>query len=65
VPASAGHEHDEEDHCACPYCEEEIKDESLPYCQACKAALTLCPECGKPMAKDEKTCQSCGAKIKS
>jgi len=65
VPASAGHEHDEEEHCACPYCEEEISDESLPYCQACKNPLTFCPECGKPMAKDDKTCQNCGAKIKS
>jgi nitrogen fixation NifU-like protein len=65
VPASAGHEHDEAEHCACPYCEEEIADESLPYCQACKNPLVFCPECGKPMAKDAKTCENCGAKIKS
>ena len=65
VSASEGHEHDEEEHCSCPYCDEAIVDESLPYCQACKAELKICPECGKPMAKDEKTCQSCGAKLKS
>ena len=63
--ASAGHEHDAEEHCECPYCDEEIADESLPYCQACKATLTFCPECGKPMAKKDTTCQHCGAKIKS
>ena len=63
--ASEGHEHDEAEHCACPYCDEAIIDESLPYCQACKSALTFCPECGKPMAKDAKTCESCGTKIKS
>ena len=61
---SAGHEHDEEEHCACPYCEEALVDKSLPYCQSCKATLAFCPECGKPMAKDDKICQSCGAKIK-
>jgi len=59
-----GHEHDAEEHCNCPYCDEEIADESLPYCQACKTELTSCPECGKPMAKDGKTCQNCGTKIK-
>ena len=63
--AAAGSEHEHEEHCSCPYCEEEIADESLPYCQACKAVLTFCPECGKPIAKDDKICQYCGTKIKS
>ena len=62
---SEGHEHDAEEHCNCPYCDEEIVDKSLPYCQACKAELTTCPECGKPMAKDDKACKNCGAKVQS
>ena len=50
--------------CFCPYCEEEIADESLPYCQACRATLGFCPECGKPVTPDAKTCPHCGASIK-
>ena len=65
VSASAGHEHDSEEHCDCPYCDEEIVDESLPYCQVCKATLSHCPECGKPMTRDAKACQNCGTKIGS
>ena len=65
APASEGHEHDAEEHCACPYCDEDIADESLPYCKACKAELSHCPECGKPMEKDARTCENCGAKVKS
>lgn len=65
VSASAGHEHDAEEHCNCPYCEAELGEAQMPYCQACKASLTFCPECSKPLAADDKTCQHCGAKVKS
>ena len=60
-----GHDHEAEGHCQCPYCEAELGEAQLPYCQACKASLTFCPECGKPVASDAKTCLNCGTKIKS
>ncbi|MFC1991427.1 Fe-S cluster assembly scaffold protein NifU [Chloroflexota bacterium] len=55
----------EEQHCHCPYCDEEIRDASLPYCQACKAAISLCPKCYETVSSDEKTCPHCGAEIKA
>ena len=63
--AGAEHEHEEGEHCYCPYCEAEIADEAQPYCQACKATLKFCPECGKPVTPDAKTCPHCGSKINS
>ncbi len=51
-------------HCYCPYCDEEIMDAAAPYCQACKITLSLCPECDKAVSSDDKTCPNCGADIK-
>lgn len=60
---SAEHEHGQE--CFCPYCEEELVDETLPYCQACRASIKFCPECGKPITPETKTCPHCGKDIKA
>jgi nitrogen fixation NifU-like protein len=54
----------EEEHCYCPYCDEDIGEAQSPYCQACKAAIVFCPECGQPLSPDAKTCSHCGAEIK-
>ena len=65
-PAGDEHDHEHEHgECFCPYCEEEIVDEELPYCQACRATLRFCPECGKPITPETKTCPHCGMTIKS
>jgi predicted amidophosphoribosyltransferase len=48
----------------CPYCDEELMNSQLPYCQACKVALFYCPGCKKPVPRREKICPNCGAKIK-
>jgi len=53
----------EEKHCYCPYCETEIGEEQFPFCQACKASLVFCPQCGKPLTLETKVCPHCGAKI--
>jgi len=58
-------QHKPDTHCYCPFCDEEVTDEEFPYCQACKATLAICPECGEPVSADTKTCQHCGADIKS
>ncbi len=55
---------EEEEHCYCPYCDEEMVDASFPYCQVCKATISFCPECGQPVSPDTKTCPHCGAEIK-
>ena len=44
----------------CPYCDAEMMAMSHPICQACQVTIVYCPHCGKPLAKDEKTCSSCG-----
>ncbi|MBI3931157.1 MAG: Fe-S cluster assembly scaffold protein NifU [Chloroflexi bacterium] len=51
-------------HCYCPYCDEELVNEELPYCQACRATLKFCSECGQPVSPDTKICPHCGAEIK-
>ena len=48
----------------CPYCEDEIVNSDLPYCQACKVVLFYCPECGKPVDRKERTCPECGVDMK-
>ena len=48
----------------CPYCDEEVMKAVFPYCQACGVTIFYCPECGKPLPRDERVCPECGAEIK-
>ena len=61
-----GAEHEtEKEHIFCPYCDEEILEESFPYCGVCCAVTVFyCPECRKAVPRDKKTCPYCGAEIK-
>ena len=52
------------EHLSCPYCDEEIAEISFPYCDACKVTMFYCPECQKPLPRDNKVCPHCGAEIK-
>ena len=52
------------EHLSCPYCDEEIAGVSFPYCDACKVTIFYCPECRKPLPRDNKACPHCGAEIK-
>ena len=54
----------EKEHCFCPYCDEEIIKMDLPYCQACGVTVFYCPECRKPVSRDNKVCPECGAEIR-
>ena len=54
----------EKKHLFCPYCEEEIMDANLPYCQVCQIAVFYCPECRKPVSREKRVCPDCGAEIK-
>jgi nitrogen fixation NifU-like protein len=60
----AGHEHGHGE-CFCPFCDEEIVDKELPFCQGCRATLKFCPSCGKPITPETKTCPHCGNDIKT
>jgi predicted amidophosphoribosyltransferase len=48
----------------CPYCEQEIMEADLPYCQACRVTVFYCPRCRKPVPREKKSCPHCGAEIK-
>ena len=54
----------EEKSYSCPYCDEEISGTSIPYCHACGVTVFYCPQCRKPLPRDEKVCPHCGAEIK-
>jgi DNA-directed RNA polymerase subunit RPC12/RpoP len=47
----------------CPFCDEEIRQLNLPWCQACGVTIAYCSTCGKPIGKDKNACPHCGAKI--
>ncbi len=50
--------------CCCPFCDEELTEDPSPICKACGVTVLYCPECHQPVARDEKICPHCGAKIK-
>ena len=50
--------------CLCPYCDQEILEADLPYCQACQVTIFYCPECREPLPRDIRVCPNCGAEIK-
>ncbi len=49
----------------CPFCDEEMVETSLSYCQACQVTMFYCPECRKSLSRDNKVCPHCGAEIKT
>jgi len=48
----------------CPYCDDELVNSQLPYCQPCKLTVFHCPGCGKVVPRRKKICPECGAKMK-
>ncbi len=51
-------------HFVCPYCEEEVMAVDSPWCQACHVTIFYCPECRKPLPRDNRVCPHCGAEIR-
>lgn len=51
------------EHTFCPYCGEELTEVSPVQCQACEKTLFYCPQCQKPVARENKVCPYCGAEI--
>ncbi len=53
-----------QERCYCPYCEgplEGLED----YCEKCQIEFEKCPECGKPIRKDEGKCLHCGTEVQT
>ncbi len=50
--------------CACPYCDAEMAEADSPLCQSCGVAVFYCPDCRKPLPRENKVCPYCGAEIK-
>ncbi|MBU2608554.1 MAG: zinc ribbon domain-containing protein [Chloroflexi bacterium] len=48
----------------CPYCDDEMVESDLPYCQLCGVSVFYCPGCHKPVPRDNRVCPHCGAEIK-
>ncbi len=48
----------------CPYCDGEIIGADLLHCQACGVTIFYCPQCRKPLPRDNKICPHCGAGIR-
>ena len=52
------------EHHFCPYCDEEIMAADFPYCRACGITIFYCPNCRKPLLRENRVCPHCGAEIK-
>jgi len=55
---------EEKKHLFCPYCDEERMAADLPYCQACGLTIFYCPQCRKPLPRENRVCPHCGADIR-
>lgn len=53
------------DQVCCPFCDAEITESSPPFCKACKVKVMFCPQCKKPVARNEDKCTSCGESFKN
>ncbi|MFX1265471.1 MAG: zinc ribbon domain-containing protein [Promethearchaeota archaeon] len=48
----------------CPFCDVEITDTTLPFCQACAVEVLYCPKCHEAISRDSEVCQHCGADVR-
>ena len=48
----------------CPYCDEEMLASDLPFCKLCGLTVFYCPQCRKPVSRENEVCPECGAEIK-
>jgi predicted amidophosphoribosyltransferase len=55
---------EEKERCFCPYCDVEIISADFPFCQVCRITIFYCPECRRPLPRENRICPHCGAEIK-
>ncbi len=48
----------------CPYCDEEIVESDSSSCKPCGVSVFYCPQCRKPLSRENRTCPHCGTKIR-
>ena len=51
--------------CCCPYCDTEMAQAALPYCQACEVEVLYCPTCREAIPQDKQVCPHCGYDVRS
>ena len=49
--------------CFCPYCEEEVVMEVLPFCKPCTVTLRYCRHCQIAVPRQAEVCPQCGGKL--
>ena len=49
--------------CFCPYCEEEVTLDMLPYCQPCGVTLLYCHNCQIAVPRESEVCPQCDSKL--
>ncbi|MBE0415751.1 MAG: hypothetical protein IBX36_04325 [Dehalococcoidia bacterium] len=54
-----GREEPTKSRCFCPYCQEELLFERLPYCQPCRVVLRYCLRCQIVVERKAKVCPQC------
>ncbi|MFC1873341.1 zinc-ribbon domain-containing protein [Chloroflexota bacterium] len=50
--------------CLCPYCDAAILQTDSAHCHSCKVTIFYCPQCRKPLPRENSLCPHCGAEIK-
>jgi len=48
----------------CPYCDTEMADANLPYCEVCKVKVLRCPVCHAVIDRETLVCSHCGSEIR-
>jgi nitrogen fixation NifU-like protein len=56
------HEHEEDEICRCPFCNEFFEKE-LGICTGCGTDVAFCAECEAPLPKEAEECPECGAAV--
>ena len=53
----------EEGRCSCPYCDEEMSSETLPFCKPCQVVLRYCGNCKIVVRRELNEYPQCGQSV--
>ena len=49
----------------CPFCDEELMAANFPYCRVCGITVFYCPNCRRPVPREELVCPQCSADLRA